>query len=124
MFKKRLIRLKNKILMRDRFITEGFYKYGDPKKSFFRKLVYLFLLCAADVVNVADHSKARVAQRQKYVVKPCVSAPESSFVNRPSLTLLAKKFLVCDIISFDIFDTLILRPFDNPKSLFFAWRKA
>lgn len=30
-----------------------------------------------------------------------------------------KKFLVNDIISFDIFDTLILRPFDDPKSLFF-----
>lgn len=32
---------------------------------------------------------------------------------------MAKLFLTSDVISFDVFDTLILRPFDNPTSVFF-----
>ena len=118
-YKKKFNRLKIRAVMKNRFILEGFYKYGDSEKSFFRKSIYLMSLYFADFINGNCSAKPRVYERKKYTVKPCVSAPESSFVKRPSYTLMAKKFLVNDVVSFDIFDTLILRPFDNPKSVFF-----
>ena len=36
-----------------------------------------------------------------------------------SYTALAKRILLCDVISFDVFDTLLLRPFDDPKTVFY-----
>ena len=33
-----------------------------------------------------------------------------------SYTALAKRILLCDVISFDVFDTLLLRPFDDPQN--------
>ena len=82
-------------------------------------MFYLTSLHLSSKLGSVSGAKPRVYERKKYTIKPCVSAPESSFAKRPSPTLMAKKFLVNDIISFDIFDTLILRPFDDPKSLFF-----
>lgn len=116
--KRKLKKLKIRAVMKNRFILEGFYKYGDNDKSFLRKSAYLLSLYLANAINGKDNSKPFVYERKKYAIKPCVSAPESSFAKRPSYTLMAKKFLVNDVISFDVFDTLILRPFDNPKSVF------
>ena len=49
---------------------------------------------------------------------PYILGPESSLMKRTPAHHLVKKFLSYDIISFDIFDTLILRPFDKPIGLF------
>lgn len=117
--KRKLKKLKIRAVMKSRFILEGFYKYGDSDKSFFRKSIYLLFLYFSALINGKDRSRPYVYERKKYTIKPCTSAPESSFAKRPSYTLMAKNFLVNDVISFDVFDTLILRPFDNPKSVFF-----
>lgn len=117
--KRKLKKLKIRAVMKSRFILEGFYKYGDSDKSFLRKSFYLLSLYFSALINGKDKSRPYVYERKKYTIKPCTSAPESSFTKRPSYTLMAKNFLVNDVISFDVFDTLILRPFDNPKSVFF-----
>ena len=117
--KRKLKKLKIRAIMKSRFILEGFYKYGDSDKSFLRKSIYLLSLYFSALINGKDKSRPYVYERKKYTIKPCTSAPESSFTKRPSYTLMAKNFLVNDVISFDVFDTLILRPFDNPKSVFF-----
>lgn len=117
--KRKLKKLKIRAVMKNRFILEGYYKYGDTDKSLLRKSLYLGVLHFASLLNGKNKSRPFVYERKKYAIKPCVSASESSFVNRPSYTQIAKKFLVNDIVSFDIFDTLILRPFDNPKSIFY-----
>lgn len=117
--KRKAKKFKLKAVMKNRFVLEGFYKYGDTDKSRFRRMFYLTSLHLSSKLGSVSGAKPRVYERKKYTIKPCVSAPESSFAKRPSPTLMAKKFLVNDIISFDIFDTLILRPFDDPKSLFF-----
>lgn len=117
--KRKLKKLKIRAVMKSRFILEGFYKYGDCNKGFIRKSIYLLSLYFSSLINGKNRSRPYVYERKKYTIKPCTSAPESSFAKRPSYTLMAKNFLVNDVISFDVFDTLILRPFDNPKSVFF-----
>lgn len=44
--------------------------------------------------------------------------PESTMVNQNAPHWLAMELLPYEIISFDVFDTLIFRPFDDPKVLF------
>ncbi|MCD8025876.1 MAG: HAD-IA family hydrolase, partial [Clostridiales bacterium] len=119
--KRKIKRLKIKFLMKNRFMLEGYYKYEDADKSFLRKSVYLLSLYGTSLINCRDKTRPYVYERKKYAIRPCTTAPESSFAfaKRQSYTLMAKKFLVNDVVSFDIFDTLILRPFDNPKSVFF-----
>lgn len=51
--------------------------------------------------------------------KPYADGPESELSNRPLQIHLATKLLEYDVISFDIFDTLILRPLNNPKDVFY-----
>ncbi len=43
---------------------------------------------------------------------------ESEAVGRPLPVHLAKSMLAFDVVSFDVFDTLILRPFSEPSDLF------
>ncbi|MGN0460903.1 MAG: HAD family hydrolase [Ruminococcus sp.] len=117
--KRKLKKQKIRALMKNRFILEGYYKYGDCDKSFFRKGIYLLSLYFSHMINGKNSRRPYVYERKKYAIKPCISAPESSFAKRPSYTQMAKNILVNDVISFDVFDTLILRPFDNPKSVFF-----
>lgn len=45
--------------------------------------------------------------------------PESSAIKRPNITTLVNKLSKYDVISFDIFDTLIFRPFSKPTDLFY-----
>lgn len=49
---------------------------------------------------------------------PYLSGAESEFLNRPSPLILVQQLLKYDVISFDVFDTLLFRPFDDPTTLF------
>ncbi len=44
--------------------------------------------------------------------------PESQLLNRPQFQHFANRLSGYDVVSFDIFDTLIFRPFDQPTDLF------
>lgn len=46
--------------------------------------------------------------------------PEHKLINRASITDLVEKLKNYDIISFDIFDTCIFRPFEKPTDLFYV----
>ena len=50
--------------------------------------------------------------------RPCIEGVESALSNRQQEIHLARNLLQYDVISFDVFDTLILRPFSNPADLF------
>lgn len=54
----------------------------------------------------------------KYSKIPYMDGSESSLSNRRNPIFLAKELMQFDVISFDIFDTLILRPFNRPTDLF------
>ncbi|GHH99533.1 HAD family hydrolase [Neobacillus kokaensis] len=49
---------------------------------------------------------------------PYLDGSESKALNRPSALDFAKNMLEYDIISIDVFDTLLLRPFSEPHHLF------
>lgn len=49
---------------------------------------------------------------------PYMDGPESLLSGRRTVHFLAKELLGYDVISFDIFDTLIARPFSRPRDLF------
>ena len=100
--KRKAKKFKLKAVMKNRFVLEGFYKYGDTDKSRFRRMFYLTSLHLSSKLGSVSGAKPRVYERKKYTIKPCVSAPESSFAKRPSPTLMAKKFLVNDIISLSL----------------------
>ena len=51
--------------------------------------------------------------------QPYVDGPESELSKRPLPIIFAKSLLNYDVVSFDIFDTLLLRPFVSPKDIFF-----
>lgn len=50
---------------------------------------------------------------------PYMKGPESELSKRMLSVHFAMRLLPYDIVSFDIFDTLVLRPFSNPKDLFY-----
>ncbi|MFC4800522.1 HAD family hydrolase [Neobacillus sp. GCM10023253] len=49
---------------------------------------------------------------------PYLDGSESTVLNRPSALDFARELLDYDVISFDVFDTLLLRPFAEPHHLF------
>lgn len=54
---------------------------------------------------------------------PSIKRPESSYSKRKEAFLVAKELLKYDVISFDIFDTLIIRSIDKPTDLFILLEK-
>ncbi len=57
--------------------------------------------------------------KKKVTSLPYLTGPESNIEQRPPIQHFVKKLIAdYDIISFDIFDTLILRPFSDPKDVF------
>lgn len=62
---------------------------------------------------------AREAPPARPRKQPYMDGPESRLRKRPLPAHLAMQMLPYDVISFDIFDTLILRPFANPTGLFY-----
>ena len=71
----------------------------------------------------------RVLRRNSYLIHlpsnnhpkrklPYMDGPESECAKRQPLHFLARDLMQYDLISFDIFDTLIFRPFKQPQDLF------
>lgn len=100
-------------------ITEAFYREKSDKIGIFRRGLYLFLLCLASAVGKVYSHRAAPQERRDYTNRIFTLAPESHRQKRLTYTTMAKKMLLCDVVSFDIFDTLLLRPFDDPKTVFY-----
>ena len=88
------------------------------KKAYFAKDC-ICLLCCSPIFKRQRQYK-NVCLRKKKILHYAVQNCSRVVVCKASVIYFPfKKFLVHDVISFDIFDTLILRPFDDPKSVFF-----
>lgn len=59
-----------------------------------------------------------IIQKNKKILKPYLNGAESEFKAPIAPQHFVKQLLEYDVISFDVFDTLIFRPFDNPTTLF------
>lgn len=66
----------------------------------------------------------RILRKSSYLIKDlekegrALLYPESSAYERPSVDEMVAELMAFDVISFDVFDTLIFRPFEDPKDLF------
>lgn len=67
-------------------------------------------------LNQADIKKENIINRKSNVEKKIY--PESIAYRRKEVEEFADELLKYDIISFDIFDTLIFRPFSSPRDIF------
>lgn len=117
--KQRIDRAFARVVMRRRFITDAYYHEKSDEIGIVRRALYLLLLCLASAVGKVYSHRAAPAERRDYTNHPFYKRPESRACRRPSYTAMAKKLLLCDVVSFDVFDTLLLRPFDDPKAVFY-----
>ncbi len=117
--KRKIDRTLTRFTMHNRMITEAFYREKSDKIGMFRRGLYLFLLCLASAVGKVYSHRAAPQERRDYTNRIFTLAPESHRQKRLTYTTMAKKMLLCDVVSFDIFDTLLLRPFDDPKTVFY-----
>ena len=60
----------------------------------------------------------KVISKAGKVRLPYLKGSESGIIKRPSVVRLATELLSYDVVSFDIFDTLILRPVRQPADIF------
>lgn len=107
-------------------ILEAYQQYkwsitGNENKI--KSWTYIFLLNMQHRVLKIDNSSVvergvRITSSGTKVKLPYLKGPESTAAQRPTPTFLARKLMSYDIISFDIFDTLLLRPFASPDDLF------
>lgn len=99
-------------------------KYENKKKGLkgFRKINAWFYLVYLNLSYYVFRNK-KIGESEKfpgYESKKLYSdASESSCSKLKSPELFAKELSKYDIISFDVFDTLIFRPFSSPTDLFF-----
>lgn len=117
--KRKIDRQVVRFTMHNRMITEAYYREKSDTIGLFRRGLTLLFLCLASVSGKMYSHRAAPAERRDYTNRPFVSAPETYIHKRPSYTALAKRLLLCDVVSFDVFDTLLLRPFDDPKTVFY-----
>lgn len=122
--KRTLFRIRRKLLriatLWNGWILRSFYRERKPGISRPRKALYLFFLnLSALAGDGLRHHRVSAAALRKYSLAPYTDQPETRHIRRPSYPFLAKKILMNDVISLDVFDTLLLRPFDDPKTLFY-----
>ena len=122
-FLKKLQGFQKRLLMRRRFLLEA-YGAQDPRNGRLRKLLFFAAALFLCVLGLYDKSRAWQRDYLKYTARPREDAPESACRKAKSYTQFAKQMLPCDVISFDVFDTLLLRPFDRPASVFFLLGQA
>lgn len=106
------IRLYQILVNRSLYISESYSKYRTKSNSRIKDLLYLGWL------NVSNIFLGTQYMNQKKKGIP-LSVNESLLSQYPAPEQLVKSLLSYDVISFDIWDTLILRPFGSPSDLFF-----
>ncbi|WP_168123908.1 HAD-IA family hydrolase [Paenibacillus sp. HB172176] len=105
------------------------YKWAhtEKKENKLKSWSYIFILNFLHrtlKINTLIQNSSQIIKTEKggsmdYKKLPYLDGPESEISNRVSITQLAKKLMKHEVISFDVFDTLILRPFAKPEHLFF-----
>lgn len=91
-------------------------KLNGNQRYFFRVQGILYNGQKTPFSNTAAATTLYSVNRKE--ANPYLDGAESALSNRRTVHFLAKELLAYDIISFDIFDTMILRPFAQPRDLF------
>ena len=95
-------------------------KYRDEQRGMGKSKAWLYLL----KLNIQYRTNAKKTSTYNRTIKKSqidelIDTSESALSSRVSPKDFAKQLVMYDVISFDIFDTLIFRPFAKPSDLFF-----
>lgn len=102
-------------------IKERYHSYHDGTTGARKILSWLYLLWLNFAYYILQlkwlgNYKPSSSYESK---KLSIGIPESQLMKRPSIEELLSELMKYDVISFDIFDTLIFRPFSEPTDLFY-----
>ncbi|EOW9231513.1 HAD-IA family hydrolase [Vibrio cholerae] len=117
-FKQRLYQL---LVARNKYIENDFLSVAGEKKPTLTVKKILFVLGLNVKYRLLRRKNSLPYLRSSvtsHLNTPCLRGPESNLSRRPKSQHFAKKLLEYDVISFDIFDTLILRPIREPSDMF------
>ena len=118
------IQIYNALVNRKPGISYRYHKFHDGSTGFKKVLSWVYLLWlnfAYYVFFCRSLGKAPVAEYYEQKKVP-TDVSESSLVRTdgvPEPSEFAAKLKAYDVISFDVFDTLIFRPFSDPTDLFY-----
>lgn len=129
------VKIYNKLVASDPKLERFWvnYKFNNlelHKKHKITSLNYLRRLISARKKNI-DFSKVKLP-KNAYNPTPislndevyknnngCTAIPDSQLLKRKTVKELLREFADCNVVSFDIFDTCIFRPFAKPTDLFY-----
>lgn len=115
MMKTKLYRL---LVSRNSAIFTEYQKHQSTRRADSRPFGAFSSLCYAAWLNVRWHLLRDRSIGRPDPPKPYPGVSESRAAKRESPAELAKQLMEYDAVSFDIFDTLVFRPFSTPKELF------
>lgn len=102
-------------------IHDAYHRFHDDATGFHIPLSWLYLLWLnLKMYTFGSRAFGRGSEAAFEEKQPPLSESESSLAAKllPAPEELAKRLAVYDVISFDIFDTLLFRPFSQPGDLF------
>lgn len=100
-------------------IAQRYHRVHDGRSGIGRLLSYAYLLWLNFAFYVLFCKWLGQPRLVSHKGKRLPEQPESELNRRDSADSFAEKLLCFDVVSFDIFDTLIFRPFSEPTELFF-----
>ncbi|MGL6197846.1 MAG: hypothetical protein ACRC3H_02830 [Lachnospiraceae bacterium] len=103
-------------------IQEKYRKSRSQAKGIGKYAVWIYLFCLNISYYVFRNKKLMQTEKYPYYENKALYArdSESSLSKREPPEELAVELAKYDVISFDVFDTLVLRPFSSPTDLFFV----
>lgn len=102
-------------------IKERYHSYHDGTTGAWKILSWLYLLWLNFAYYILQFKwLGNYKPSSLYEIKKLsIGIPESHLMKHPSIEELLSELMKYDVISFDIFDTLIFRPFSEPTDLFY-----
>lgn len=103
-------------------IREKYKKKREEATGLKRSFVWIYLLYLNVSYHIFRNRKIGISEKYPYYEskKLYSDGSESSLSKRMSPQDFAKELSQYDVISFDVFDTLIFRPFSSPTDLFYV----
>lgn len=115
------LKLYNSLVNKQPGISQRYHKAHDKAKGLKKPLSWLYLLGLNFAFYVLQFKwLGRKKELETYEQKKLnLFCPESQLFRRKPSSEMAEKLMKYDVISFDIFDTMIFRPFSEPTDLFY-----
>jgi len=115
------MKLYNFLVNRHSGIRERYHKYHDQGGNRFKSYGYLLWLNLSYYLGGRKALDIPAAAQVYESTVLLVEESESEWAGRlhPGMEEYVERLSACDVVSFDIFDTLLFRPFSEPTDLFY-----